>query len=281
MTAPTEPNWPSVADLLALAEAAARQAGALVRDQRPARLSVSTKSSPTDVVTDMDQAAETLLRTVLGQARPDDGFLGEEAGRRSGHSGLTWVVDPIDGTVNYLYGLPAYAVSVAVVSGDPERPGLWRTLAGCVHSPELHRTWTAGTGLGSFLDGNRLRMTDPPELAGALIATGFGYRAARRSNQARVLAGLVPRIRDIRRIGCAAMDLCMVADGRMDGYYERGLNPWDLAAAQLVVSEAGGQVLGLGGLPPSGQMVIAAAPALAGTLHDALQELDAGRDDTD
>ncbi len=276
------PVGDGVAELLALAERVARSAGALVSEQRPRRLEVSTKSSPTDVVTQMDHAAEALLRELLLQARPADGLLGEEAGLRPGRSGLTWVVDPIDGTVNYLYGLPGYAVSVAVVTGDPQRPGQWSTVAGCVYSPQAGpsgQAWTAGRGLGAFLDGRRLQLADPPPLARALIGTGFGYRAERRGNQARVLAGLLPRIRDIRRIGCAAMDLCMVADGRLDGYYERGLNPWDMAAGRLVVTEAGGQVRGLGGLPPSQELVIAAAAPLADALEAELVVLDATRGD--
>jgi myo-inositol-1(or 4)-monophosphatase len=268
-----------VQELLALAERAARQAGELVHGRRPDRLEVETKSSPTDVVTQMDTAAEELLRKILGTARPGDGLLGEEAGLQPGSSGLTWVVDPIDGTVNYLYGLPAYAVSVAVVTGDPTVDGAWAPVAGCVHSPAGGETWTAGRGLGAFLGGRRLRMAPPPQLPGALVATGFGYRAARRENQARVMGSLLPRIRDIRRVGCAAMDLCMVATGRVDAYFERGLHAWDMAAGVLVVTEAGGVVRGLGAAPPSQTMVVAARPPLVDDLSGLLEELDATRPD--
>lgn len=268
-----------VQELLALAESAARRAGELVHGRRPDRLEIGTKSSPTDVVTQMDTAAEELLRELIGTARPDDGLLGEEAGLQPGTSGLTWVVDPIDGTVNYLYGLPAYAVSVAVVAGDPTVDGAWAPLAGCVHNPAGGETWTAGLRRGAFLDGRRLQMAAPPRLPGALVATGFGYRAARRRNQARVLASLLPQIRDIRRLGCAAIDLCMLATGRVDAFFERGLHAWDLAAARLVVTEAGGRVRGLGSAPPSQAMVVAGCPPLVDDLAALLEELDAARAD--
>jgi myo-inositol-1(or 4)-monophosphatase len=278
LPAPDPADLP-VAQLLALAETAARRAGELVHDRRPALLEVDTKSSPTDVVTQMDRAAEELLREVLGAARPDDGLLGEEAGLVTGVSGLTWVVDPIDGTVNYLYGIPAYAISVAVVVGDVTVDGAWSPVAGCVHNPAGDETWTAGLGLGASFGAQRLWVADPPPLSRALVATGFGYRAARRQNQARVMSTLLPRVRDIRRIGCAAIDLCMVAGGRVDGYFERGLHAWDMAAARLVVTEAGGVVRGLGEQPPSELMVVAGRRPLVDDLAQALQELDAGRDD--
>jgi myo-inositol-1(or 4)-monophosphatase len=262
-----------LAELGALAERAARSAGDLVRDQRPDALGVaSTKSSPTDVVTAMDLAAEELITAVLREARPEDGLLGEEGGLRTGTSGLTWVVDPIDGTVNYLYGLPAYAVSVAVVAGDP-RPPSWRVLAGCVHNPASGETWTAVEGGGSFCDGARLGPVSAPPLPGALVATGFSYLASRRAEQAEVLAALLPRVRDVRRTGSAALDLCAVASGRVDAYYERGVNPWDVAAGWRGVSEAGGELQEV--LPeepevepgrPAASTLVAAARPLAGQL---------------
>lgn len=264
-----------VTSLMSLAERAARRAGELVHRRRPARLEVTTKSTPTDVVTEMDRAAEDLLRQILLQARPGDALLGEEAGLQPGSSGLTWVLDPIDGTVNYLYGLHEYVVSVAVVRGDAQADGGFEPVAGCVHAPATGETWTAGAGAGAFLDGRRLALGQPPALAQALIGTGFGYAAQRRAEQAQVVAALLPQVRDIRRIGCAALDLCLVATGRLDGYYERGLHPWDLAAGLLIVREAGATVTGLGGRPPGEGMVVAARDPLAAALRSRLEELDA------
>jgi myo-inositol-1(or 4)-monophosphatase len=267
-----------LASLVELAERAARAAGDLVRDHRPADLRVaSTKTSPTDVVTAMDTAAEALLADVLLAERPDDGLLGEEGGLRPGTSGLTWVVDPIDGTVNYLYGLPAYAVSVAVVTGEPE-PRAWEVLAGCVHNPPTGQTWTATRGGGAHLDGVPLAGPASPPLAQALLGTGFGYTVARRRKQGQVLAALITQVRDVRRGGSAALDLCAVASGRLDGYYERGLQPWDLAAGGLVAAEAGASVTGLAGLDADEAMVVAARPGLARELSQVLTMLGAADD---
>jgi myo-inositol-1(or 4)-monophosphatase len=274
------PDGVTVGGLAELAEAVAREAGALVHGGRPRTVVVAaTKSSPTDVVTEMDRAAERLLRERLAAARPDDGMHGEEEGLRPGTSGLTRVVDPIDGTVNYLYGLPAYAVSVAAVLGDTTRPGAWRTVAGCVHSPSTGETWTAVEGAGAYLDGVRLAPGEPPDLARALVATGFGYRAARRARQAWVAADLLPRVRDIRRIGASTIDVCLVATGRLDAYYERGLNVWDIAASTLVATEAGVDVRGLSGRPPGGEMLVAARAPLVDVLTAELERLDAASDD--
>ena len=267
-----------LAALRALAERAARAAGDLVRDHRPADLGVaSTKTSPTDVVTAMDTAAEALLADLLLAERPDDGLLGEEGGLRPGTSGLTWVVDPIDGTVNYLYGLPSYAISVAVVTGEPE-PRAWDVLAGCVHNPASGETWTATRGGGAFCDGVRLPGPDSPPLARALVGTGFGYTVERRRSQGQVLAAMITQVRDVRRGGSAALDLCAVASGRLDAYYERGLRPWDLAAGGLIASEAGASVTGLAGLDADEAMVIAARPALARELSAALMALGPAED---
>jgi myo-inositol-1(or 4)-monophosphatase len=276
---PPAPPEPEIRDLMALAGRAAGAAGELIREQRPPQLELRTKSSPTDVVTQMDHEAEAVLRDVLLTSRPRDGLLGEEGGLRTGTSGVTWIVDPIDGTVNYLYDLPGYAVSVAAVVGDPLVPGRWRPVAGCVFAPAVGTTWTAGAGIGSFADGRTLGLGEPPELSRALIGTGFGYRAARRRSQARVLAGLMDRIRDVRRIGSAAMDLCMVADGRLDAFYERGLNPWDMAAGMLLVREARGVVRGLRGAPPSEDFVVAGPARLVESLEAALLPLSPDRDE--
>jgi myo-inositol-1(or 4)-monophosphatase len=263
-----------LASLLDLATSSALEAAALVG--RPTRRPevAATKSSPTDVVTQIDRDAERLLTRLLLTARPNDGLLGEENGHLPGTSGLTWVVDPIDGTVNYVYGLPAYAVSVALVRGDPMVEGGWAPLAGCVTNAATGETWTAARGGGAWLGETRLRMPDPPPLASALLATGFGYDGARRATQASVLAVLLAEVRDVRRWGSAALDLCHLAAGRLDGYYERGLNAWDYAAGALVVSEAGGQVLGLRGGPPGAAMTVAARAPLAQELVERLEALE-------
>ncbi|MCM0640422.1 inositol monophosphatase family protein [Cellulomonas wangsupingiae] len=276
--APASPHA-LVAELLAVAEQVARAAGRLVQEGRPDVVGVAaTKSSAVDVVTAMDLASEDLVRRTLARLRPDDAILGEEGGHVTGTSGVTWVVDPIDGTVNYLYGLPAYAVSVAAVVGEPT-PATWTVLAGCVHAPAAGETWTAGRGTGAYLDGRRLAVAPAPPLDRCLLGTGFGYVAERRRAQARVLAALLPQVRDVRRIGAAAIDLCQVATGRLDLYYERGLQPWDLAAAALVVAEAGGAVSGLRGRAAGPDMTVAGAPERVAQLVAMLEELDADAPD--
>ena len=258
--------------LLDLAVDVAQRAGRLLLEGRPERVAVTaTKSSPTDVVTAMDTAAERLITDALRAVRPDDGLLGEEGASGEGTSGVRWVIDPIDGTVNYLYGLPAWAVSIAAeVDGE--------AVAGVVSVPPLGETFTGLRGGGAARNGQPLRLGPPPPLDRALIATGFGYDAGRRAAQARVLAGVLPRVRDIRRGGSAALDLCSVACGRVDGYYERGTQRWDVAAGALIVGEAGGRVGGLHGAALSPDLVVAAPPGLFEPLHDLLAGLDAARD---
>ncbi len=261
-------------ELLALAVRAARAGGDLIRDERPADLGVAlTKSSPTDVVTVMDQACERLVHDLLLGERPVDGMLGEEGGTVAGTSDLTWVVDPIDGTVNYLYGIPQYAVSIAVVSGDPTDDAGHEVLAGCVHNPISGQTWTATLGGGAYLDGAPIGCSDGADLSQVLLATGFGYQASRRTHQAQVVSALLPRVRDIRRMGSGALDLCQVACGRVDAYLERGLHPWDLAAGGLIAREAGALVTGLGKALAGFELVVAAGPATHALLQDALQGL--------
>jgi myo-inositol-1(or 4)-monophosphatase len=269
------PDPATLEALEGLAVEVALEAGRLIVDERPANLGVSkTKSTATDVVTVMDQRAQDLLRSRLHDARPQDGFLGEEEGGTDGRSEITWVVDPIDGTVNYLYEIPSYAVSVAAVVGDPTTPGAWRPVAGAVVNPVTGELFRARVGAGARLQGSRagdrrLGLAEPPPLSHALVGTGFGYDTLRRQWQATVLLEVLPEIRDIRRIGSAALDICAVAAGSLDGYFERGLNPWDMAAAWLVLTESGGVFSGLDGEPPSDRMVVAAAP----TLHTALHEV--------
>lgn len=258
------------AALEALAVRVAVEAGRLVRDERPGAVDVHrTKSTDLDVVTLMDTRSETLVRQRLAAARPDDGVLGEEEGATGGTSGLTWVVDPIDGTVNYLYDLPAYAVSLAVVVGDPTRPGTWSPVAGAVVAPRTGEVFHARAGGGAWVrpldragEPSRLRVSDADELAGILLGTGFAYDRQVRVAQAAVMADLLPRVRDVRRMGAAALDLCHVAAGRLDAYYEVGTHAWDVAAGALLVTEAGGVVSGRGAQdPPSGELVVAGGPA--------------------
>ena len=265
-------DLPDVAELRALAESFATEAGRLVRDGRPERVEVAaTKSSAVDPVTAMDRASEELLRARIAAARPDDAILGEEGDDVPGTSGLTWVLDPIDGTVNYLYGVASYAVSVAVVAGPPD-PAHWTVLAGCVHSVVDGRTWTAARGQGATRDGRPLRVSSPASLSASLVGTGFGYDVARRALQARVLTQVLPRVRDIRRLGAAAIDLCLLAEGSLDLYYERGLNAWDLAAGGLVAVEAGAELTGLRGGPAGMTMAVAGAMPVVSELVQLLEE---------
>lgn len=276
MTEPISPDQIRV--LRELAEHLARSAGSLVREGRPARVDVAaTKSSEVDPVTAMDLAAEAHLRALIAEHRPGDGILGEEDGLTPGSTGVTWVLDPIDGTVNYLYGLPAYAISVGVVVGEPD-PARWTPVAGAVHAVPLDVTYTAGRGLGATRDGEPLRVNPSRPLATSLVGTGFGYTVERRTVQARVLVELLPRVRDIRRIGSAALDLCRVAEGSLDVYFERGLNPWDLAAGQLIVREAGGEVTGLRGAEAGTAMTVAGPAESVTALTAILEGLDADRD---
>jgi myo-inositol-1(or 4)-monophosphatase len=237
-----------------------------------------------DVVTALDRESERLIRASIEAARPQDGILGEEYGHRPGTSGLTWVVDPIDGTVNFLYGIPAYSVSIAVVAGDPYDPAGWSVVAGCVHAPAQGRSYWAAQGRGAWRadeydDARPLAVRGDVALDQALVGTGFGYRPERRARQGEVVAVLVPRVRDIRRAGCASLDLCAVAAGELDGYYERGLQPWDLAAGALVVTEAGGIVRGLAGRAAGERMTLAGPPGVVDALGEVLERLDADGDD--
>lgn len=261
------------AELLRIAQHAARSAADLLQERRPPGVLeiTATKSSATDIVTEMDQAAEQLIVEQIRAARPGDGFLGEEGAADEGSSGVTWVIDPIDGTVNYLYGIPAHAVSIGVRIGPD-------VVAGVVCNPATGEMWTARRGFGAELDGRPIRVNPVSELAMALVATGFGYQASRRARQAEILRAVLPLVRDIRRFGAASLDLCAVACGRVDAYYERGLKPWDLAAGGLIATEAGARVEGLGGRPAGEDLVIAAPPGIFGRLEALLGEQSADRD---
>ncbi|WP_274563145.1 inositol monophosphatase family protein [Streptomyces spiramyceticus] len=259
-------------ELLELALEAARRAGELLRDGRPADLGVAaTKSSPIDVVTEMDIAAEKLITGFLAEHRPDDGVLGEEGASTEGTSGVRWVIDPLDGTVNYLYGLPTWAVSIAAEQGG-------ETVVGVVAAPMRRETYQAVLGGGAYANGSRLHHRAAPPLDQALVSTGFNYVATVRTHQADVAQRLIPRLRDIRRSGSAAIDLCDVAAGRLDGYYERGLSPWDLAAGDLIAREAGAVTGGRPGQPASGELTIAASPGVFEPLQALLEDFGAWHD---
>lgn len=261
------------AELIDLARDIAREAAALARTRREEGVEVAaTKSTPTDIVTQADRETEALIRARIADARPQDGFLGEESDATTGTSGLTWVVDPIDGTVNYAYGIPQWAVSIAVVEGEPA-PASWNTLAGVVMNPMVDEEFSATAGGGAFLNGGRLTVARDVPLALALVGTGFSYDADRRVRAAIVVEHLIGQIRDIRRIGAASLDLCGVAAGRLDAYFERGLHPWDHAAGALIAREAGAQVAGLAGAAEGRDLTIAAAPALFAELEPLLASL--------
>jgi myo-inositol-1(or 4)-monophosphatase len=275
---------PSAAELLELACSVAVAAGRQLLGRAGRPEVVATKSSPTDVVTEADEAAETLIRELIGAERPGDAILGEEGGQTGGGSGVRWIVDPLDGSVNYLYGLPDWAVSIAA-----EADGT--VVAGAVFVPRRDELYSAALGDGARVSWGALdpRGEDAPPparlacntgvpLGQALVATGFGYEPGRRQVQAGVLVAVLPRVRDIRRGGSAAVDLCSVASGTVDAYYERGVNLWDIAAGALIAAEAGARVTGLHGKPPGAAMTIAAAPALLGELHDLLAGTDPERD---
>ena len=259
--------------LLDLAVDTARAAAELVaRGRATAAGQVDVKSSPTDVVTAVDKASERLVVGRLLGARPEDGVLGEEGADRPGTSGVRWVIDPIDGTVNFLYGLPIYAVSIAAeVDGQVQ--------AGAVLNAATGELFTATLGGGSFVtvpgadDAVRLESRGPVSLEQTLVGTGFSYRVEERRAQGAVVARLLTRVRDIRRVGSSALDICSVAAGRMDAYYEQGLKPWDHAAAGLIAAEAGVVLGGLPGIPFGERMAVAAAPSIAGPFLELLAEL--------
>lgn len=245
-------------ELLALAVGLARDAGALLLDgQASVRADVGTKSSLTDMVSDMDRASEELIVSGLLWHRPDDGILGEEGASRPGTSGVRWVIDPLDGTTNYLYGQPCFAVSIAAeVDG--------RAVVGVVADPSLDEVFTATAGGGAHLNDQPLAVSGATDLATALVATGFSYVPERRAAQGALAARVLPLVRDIRRYGAAALDLCWVACARVDAYWESDVKPWDIAAGGLIAAEAGAVVEATDDVAPLS--VFASTPALAAPL---------------
>ena len=257
------------AALEALAVQLARKAGATITAMRTEAVrSAETKSSPTDPVTAADRAAEDVIVTGILAARPDDSIVGEEGTDRSGTSGVRWYVDPIDGTANYLYGVPFFSVAIgAEVDGEMEVGVVLDAVSG-----ELFR---ARRGEGARLGDTSLSASATTDLGSCLLGTGFSYHPLRRRRQAEILVEVLPQVRDIRRFGSAALDLCWVAAGRLDAYYEAGLNPWDYKAGWLVATEAGAVVDDLRGGAPSSRLVVAVAPGLHRELGDVLRSLDA------
>ncbi|MCX2730923.1 inositol monophosphatase family protein [Saccharopolyspora sp. NFXS83] len=243
-----------------------------IRDESVTGGAVGTKSSETDVVTAADRAAERLVRDRLAELRPGESVLGEEEGGAGALEGLRWVVDPIDGTVNYLYGYPWYAVSLAAqVDG--------RSIAGAVVEPVSGRVWSAAAGGGAFCDGEPLRVSGAERLDLALVGTGFAYDVERRRAQAAATGRLLGQVRDIRRSGAASLDLCAVAAGWLDAYYEVGLKRWDWAAGALVAQEAGAHLR----FPAAGtddglgdEAMVCATPGIADSLGEALRDAGAG-----
>jgi myo-inositol-1(or 4)-monophosphatase len=244
-------------ELLAVAVDAARAAGdvLLASYARGAR-EVTTKSSPTDLVSEADLAAEQAIRDVLAARRPGDGIVGEEGADVAGSSGRRWIVDPLDGTVNFLFGIPQWCVSVAC-EGE----------VGVILDALRGELFTVRAGGPALLDGEPLRASRRDDLATAMVATGFGYEAGVRAAQARVAARLLPQVRDIRRLGSAALDLAWTAAGRLDAYYEYGLNAWDVAAGEMLCAAAGLEIRHLEPLAGTGAGILVAPPGLIGELE--------------
>jgi myo-inositol-1(or 4)-monophosphatase len=244
---------------------------------RPDALEISTKSTATDVVTHMDKLAEELLVSRIRAERPLDGILGEEGADVESQSGRMWVIDPLDGTVNYLYNLPFWAVSVGLVDVATNHG-----LVGAVVAPTLGKAWVAAHNQGAFVlstDASRpIGVSDCSTIDRALIGTGFGYSQERRASQGRVIKTLLPGLRDIRRMGSCAIDLCLLAEGHLDAFYERGVNPWDHAAGGVIAREAGARVSGLRDKQESDEMLVAANPVLHALLVRELESLNADSD---
>lgn len=259
-------NFPSLSELdreelLRIARTVASDVGRFLITDRPKELHASVKSSPTDVVTEMDRIAEQRIIAKISSRRPHDGFLGEEGTSQSGFSGVTWIIDPIDGTTNYLYRLPMWSVSIGVAVGTT-------VVAGVVEVPAMGVQYFGSLGKGAWMasqsktDAQILTCRDSSRLAQSLVATGFGYSEHRRAQQALILTQVLPHVRDLRRSGAASVDLCWVAAGLVDGYYEYGLHPWDYAAGALIAEEAGARVADLYGGPPTERTIMASAPGI-------------------
>jgi myo-inositol-1(or 4)-monophosphatase len=243
-------------ELRAIAEQLARAAGDMALAGRKSGIvTATTKSSPTDMVTQYDKASEDMITAGLRELRPDDGIVGEEGASREGTSGITWHIDPIDGTSNFYFDIPMWAVSIGAV--DDNGP-----IAGAVYAPALRDMFTAARGEGATLNGNRISVRENNLLSDALVCTGFSYHVNQREVHARRVATMVGQIRDIRRFGAAAIDLCFVACGRLDAYFEEHLNSWDLIAGQVIATEAGALVTNYSGDTVTPKEVLASQPGV-------------------
>ena len=252
-------NMSIESQLLELAESIALKAGNLL-SQRPSKFELDQKSGVFDFATHMDHASEKLIVEEILASRPDDGLLGEEGANRPSSSGITWVIDPIDGTVNYLYNIPGWCISIAA----KDEKG---AIVGVVYSPATQSLWKASRGNGAFLNGLSISCNEPVNLNRALVGSGFAYDIEKRKIQASLIERLLPQIRDLRRLGACAVDICHVASGSLDAYFEAGVNEWDYAAAGLIATEAGAVIsVDKGIWNGEKNMVIVAGP----TLHPAL-----------
>jgi myo-inositol-1(or 4)-monophosphatase len=249
-------------EFMKIAAEMARSAGDVVRDGAAAsRFAITSKSSATDHVTDVDKASEAFIVNEISARRPDDGILGEEGSSKESKSGVVWTIDPIDGTTNFIYGLPNYAVSIGVsVNGVPT--------AGAVYNPTRDEMFNGALGHGAYLNDQPIHVNDTTDLSLALVATGFAYSAEIRREQGKIVAELLPDIRDIRRYGSSALDVCNVACGRVDAYYEVNVFPWDVAASMVILREAGGIITGFTDESPSPK----ALAACTTEIYEALRE---------
>lgn len=247
-------------ELLQIARSLAVEAGDLVAAGRSSgTIASESKSTITDMVTEFDRAAESLIVGRLRTLRPDDGIIGEEGTDTEGRSGIRWLIDPIDGTTNYLYDLPGYAVSIAAADEQG-------AVVGAVYVPTLRELYSAQRGCGAMLNDMPISCGGTSDPATALVATGFSYHPERRAVQARRVARMIHAVRDIRRLGAASVDLCFVAAGRLDAYFEEGLGPWDLAAGELIAREAGCRTGDFSGGPARPGEVLVANPLLFGAM---------------
>jgi len=244
----------------------ARQAGDMaLHGRKTGTLKLETKSSPVDMVTQYDKASEELITAGLAQLRPHDAIIGEEGANTRGTSGITWHIDPIDGTTNFMYDLPTWAVSIGAV--DEHGP-----IAGAVYAPALNEMFSAARGHGAHVNQTPLAVRSIPSLQHALVATGFSYNVAGRAPHTQRVARMLMTVRDIRRMGAAAIDLCFVAAGRYDAYFEEGLNSWDLVAGQLIATEAGAVVTNFNGESVTPAQVLATSPELQQNMINLIRE---------